>query len=78
MIVLVLKVIYNLYVTTFTTFSWWLVFAVALDILCVYIWWGLYKTNYTREYEVYEKFQKEEAIKALSATKAEDDDEAVI
>lgn len=77
-IVLVLRLIYDLYMTAFTTFHWWLVFAVALDVWSIYIWWDLYKVNYAKEYEMYEKFQKEEAMKALSATKAEDDDEAVI
>lgn len=77
-IAFVCKILINLLSIIFVKFEWFKLVLVFVDMLVIYLWWGLYKTNYTREYEVYEKFQKEEVIKALSATKAEDDDETVI
>lgn len=77
-IAFVCKILINLLSITFVKFEWFKLVLVFVDMLVIYLWWGLYKTNYTREYEQYERYQKEEAFKALTATKADDDDEKLI
>lgn len=77
-IAFICKIVINAISIVFIKFEWIKAVLIPIDMLVVYLWWGLYKTNYTQEYEEYEQFQKEEALKALTATKAEDDDEKEI